>query len=159
MSEKRIYVIVPETVQHPLSLGGHVGHTVIVPRHDTITIVQPKGRIAAQVGHVTSRMRMRRMVEEVAKSERTRRRKLWVPCLEKLYGMAEEPITTIVLAVPDSYQLEFRQGLLEKAKIPVWVFFDMNEEYGPGSVKTAICTEPVEREKLYGIIDYLELWK
>ena len=50
--EKRIYVVVAETVQVP-------SDSVWMERE---TVSQPPGRIAAQVGHVVSKMRVVRAV-------------------------------------------------------------------------------------------------
>ncbi len=153
MEEKRIYVIVAETVQNPLEMKYVVpGHCVMRPTPDTKTIVQPKGRIGAQIGHVTSEMRMSTLVDTLF----AKKRKLL--CQEDLRVFASQAITTIVLAVPDSFQLEFRHYLLRRAGAKVHMFFDQNPEYGPGVVKTAICTEPVVKDSLVGPLDYLQLW-
>lgn len=164
MTEKKIYVLVAGTVQNPLTMKYETGsHFVMVPTPDTKTIVQPKGRIAAQVGHVVSLMRQDILIE-AAKTYVCRKpanRKGW-PELENWYreqkALASKAITTIVLAVPDSYQLEFRHGLIRETGIRVYPFYDENEEYGLGAVKTAICTGPVAKERLRGTLDYLELW-
>lgn len=162
MSEKRIYVIIAETVQNPLVMKyTHGKHFVMVPTPETKTIIQPKGRIGIQIGHVTSRMRMHGIVDRVAAQNldqiQTRAERLaWVGDLRV---KADEAITSIALAVPDSYQLELREHLIRKTGIQVCTFYDENPEYGLGSVKTAICTPPVERHKLGGALDYLELWR
>jgi len=136
--EKRIYVIVAETVQNELinCVSQDAPQRIIsVSTTATKTIVQPKGRIAAQVAHVVSKMRL----EGIRK-----------------YGV--EPYTTIILGVPDSYNLQLRDFLLEQNKVPICRFRDTNDEYGPGSVKTAICTVPIERSKTGYALDYLTLW-
>jgi hypothetical protein len=109
--------------------------TIVTGTTATKTIVQPKGRIAAQVAHVVSKMRVSNA---------------------PLYGI--DPYTTIILSVPDSYNLKFRDFLLEENRVVVYRFYDTNEEYGKDSVKTAICTEPIERRKLGYALDYLTLW-
>lgn len=137
IEEKKIFVIVAKTVQNPLYLQ------YLSEEHDTFlwtvgertkTIIQPVGRIAAQVAHVVSRMRTLQV---------------------KAYGHL--PYTTIILSVPDSFNLEFRYRLL-LPKTETYTFYDSNDEYGSDEVLTAICTVPIEREKLYGAIDYLPLW-
>ena len=136
--EKRIYVIVAETVQNPLNYEftrDMPVRMITLPNTDTKTIVQPKGRIAAQVAHVVSSMRM--------------------GAIERI---GQEVHTTIILGVPDSYNLEFRAFLLAKNAVECYRFFDTNEEYGVGRVLTAICTEPIERSKLGFALDYLNLW-
>ena len=160
MSEKRIYVIVAETVQNPLAMK-YIGdkHFIMVPTDETKTIVQPVGRIGAQIGHVTSKMRMHHMLSALGRAVAKSKGHDITPAIEEAKVMADEGITTIVLSVPDSYSLEFRHHLLRKAGIKTQMFYDQNDEYGMGVVKTAICTEPIEREKLNGITDYLKLWE
>ena len=136
--EKRIYVIVAETVQTDL-LGltsvDKPARTLMVSTTATKTVVQPKGRIAAQVAHVVSKMRLDTVAD---------------------YGTV--PYTTIILGVPDSYQLAFRAFLLEIHRVKCYHFFDTNEEYGPGEMRTAICTTPIERRTAGFALDYLNLW-
>lgn len=136
--EKRIYVIVAETVQNELIGAISIdspSRTIFVPTTATKTIVQPKGRIVAQVAHVVSKMRTKSIDRN-----------------------GTRPYTTIVLSVPDSYQLAFRAFLLNKNDVSFYTFFDTNEEYGTGEVRTAICTEPIERKQLGYALDYLNLW-
>ncbi len=71
---------------------------------------------------------------------------------------ASEGITTIILSVPDSFQLEFMKFLMQKKGVKVYEFRDENPEYGWGTVATAICTEPIEKSDLFGVTDYLPLW-
>lgn len=160
--EKRIYVIVANTVQNPLAVRDTKGDSfIMVPTSETKTIIQPKGRIAAQVGHVVSSMRMARLNAlhyAFNKAALAGRKKVATRISAVLTAEPVTAFTTIVLAVPDSYQLEFRQNLIQKADIRVHAFFDENVEYGRGAVKTAICTEPVTKEELNGTTDYLELW-
>lgn len=143
--EKRIYVIVAKTVQNPIYFqqvgksAEYSGKWLWTAGKETKTIVQPPGRIAAQAAHVVSKMCIVEFVNEG----------------NELVG---GPVTTIILSVPDIYQLEFRQRLIESLGVVCYNFYDVNEEYGNGTVLTAICTVPVEREKLYGAIDYLPLW-
>ena len=70
--EKRIYVIVDETVQNPLSYKITKDmpiRVITLPNTDTKTIVPPKGRIAAQVALSTS-MRMKE-IEYIGRSAYT----------------------------------------------------------------------------------------
>jgi len=160
MSEKRIYVIVAETVQNPLEMKYiGAGHFIMRPTADTKTIVQPIGRIGAQIGHVTSKMRMNYMLDSVARALGKKNvAKYPKAFIEDLKSLADEAYTTIVFSVPDSYDLEFRHYLLRKAGVKTYPFYDQNDEYGRGVIKTAITTEPVERERLLGVTDYLKLW-
>lgn len=138
MSEKRIYVIIAETVQTALvkELSQDLpARDIVLPSMDTKTIVQPKGRIAAQCAHVVSQMRFN--------SDASVGRGIY---------------TTIILSVPDSFQLQFRQFLLEQNGVTVYAFFDANEEYGQIGIKTAICTPLIEREEAGYALDYLNLW-
>ena len=161
---KRIYVVVAETVQHPLMHEWTGTHGILRPTDETKTIVQPKGRIAAQACHVVSRMRMSVLTDAgvTYACQRPARGKPW-PELQEWYEemkkKADEGITTIILSVPDSYQLAFMKFLMEKKGVKVHVFHDENPEYGYGHVMTAICTEPVEKSDLYGVTDYLPLWR
>ena len=151
-----------ETVQNPLETKNIGPWFLLKPTLETRTIVQPVGRIGAQIGHVTSKMRMARMFSVAVKAAQSKaglRKKpmaLWVDDLEPL---VDESITTIILAVPDSFQLEFRRSMISRAGVGVYEFLDTNLEYGPGRVRTAICTAPVVPSKLHGATDYLELWR
>ena len=163
-----IYVIVAQTVQHPLKYDcvfdskGHPHH-ILSPMESTKTVVQPKGRQAAQACHVVSLMRQDILTRSgiTFTCQRPAKGKPW-PELQKWYddmrAKARESVTTIIFSVPDSFQLEFYQNLLEKKGINVHTFSDQNDEYGWGHVRTAICTEPMLRDELFGITDYLSLW-
>lgn len=136
--ERRIYVIVAETVQTDLlnlMSEDKPFRTIAIGTTATKTIVQPKGRIAAQVAHVVSKMRMREIDEH-----------------------GTEPYTTIILGVPDSYNLQLRNFLLALNKIDAYQFYDTNDEYGTNPVLTAICTTPIERRTAVYALDYLNLW-
>jgi hypothetical protein len=169
MNEHRIYVIVPKTVQSPLEDKVRRKRIIQVATKQTKTTVQPVGRIGAQIGHVTSKMRMYRLVEAaIAKSEAFEKvgnatgLQYWLKDQIILGGESEgfvnEGITTIVLSVPDSFWLEHIHSLMRAKKIKTFGFIDTNEEYGGGLAKTAICTLPIDPAKLDGIIDYLPLW-
>lgn len=136
--EKRIYVIIAETVQtetvRPAAQFGPV-RTLLCPTVATKTVVQPKGRIAAQCAHVVSQMRMFQ---------------------KDIIGTSA--YTTIILSVPDSYNLQFRSFLLEQRDVRIYKFFDTNDEYGSGGICTAICTEPIFKADAGYALDYLNLW-
>jgi hypothetical protein len=161
VSKPRIYVIVAETVQNPLITEEFVPHHFrLTTTPDTKTIVQPVGRIGAQIGHVVSEMRMAAMltlVEKTLKKSETIEMRAGL----SLFGALEKktlPLTTIVFSVPDSFQLEFRKRLLRKSRIQVYSFYDENPEYGEGAVETAICTPPIMPERAYEPLAYLKLW-
>jgi hypothetical protein len=145
--EKRIYSIVAKTVQAPCIMRQVPSKTrwIIAAGPDTKTIVQPPGRIAAQHGHVVSHMRMHHLLKKDSRLH---------------FDLANLEITTIILSVPDSYQLHFMHYLLSQKLGPdkVYHFLDENDEYGPYDVKTAICTVPVLPTDVEGVIDYLPLW-
>jgi hypothetical protein len=125
--EKRIYVVVAETVK------ADAAHT--------LTVVQPAGRIAAQVAHVVSKMRV---------------------AMQAKY----EPITTIILSVPDSSGLKHIDHVLAMSDLAYETFWDTNEEYGKGfspdyqilSAMTALCTYPIDPTRREGLLDHLPLW-
>jgi hypothetical protein len=70
------------------------------------------------------------------------------------------PTTGITLACRDSKELGHVLYLLTRANIEYEIFMDDNAEaYGPGiRLITAICTEPVYKDQVTGILDYLPLW-
>jgi hypothetical protein len=152
--EKRVYVIVAETVQNPCNVILTNGRAVLEAGVDVQTIVQPKGRIAAQVGHVVSKMRLNETLGRIRAIGKIRKDKAVTILSEEV----RTPYTTIILGVPDSFQLMLRQCMLQREGVPTYLFFDENEEYGPGVVKTAICTPPVIRTEVGGALDYLNLW-
>lgn len=162
MEEQRIYVVVADTVQHPLTMyvyPNEDGYVKLLRQEDTRTILQPAGRCAAQVGHVVSKVRVA-MLKQYLHHELTRpgayKR---IKKTELFWETEAEPITTIVLAARDSFELNHVYHLLREAKIPVFEFEDDNlEAYGPGQVRTAIATVPVDPVAVDGILDYLPLW-
>jgi hypothetical protein len=134
--EKRIYVVVAATVNG----WNHDGKVLKVD--------QPWGRQVAQCAHVVSKMR-------------------WNEAVNFGYTTTDAPfksITTIVLQARDSRELQHVSDLLRNSNVVVTDFFDTNPDYGTSgfepfmSVKTAICTEPVEKFKTVGVLDYLPLW-
>ena len=126
--EKRIYAIVAASIE------GKNGK-----------VVQPLGRQVAQVAHVVSKLRFQEAAKPIREEEHITHRLF-------------EPITTIVLQARDAAELEHVFNLLRKKKIFVTLFSDTNPEYGPGSYVTAICTHPVFKSQVEGILDYLPLW-
>src|SRR5579859_7737129 len=102
-------------------------------------VVQPIGRQVAQVAHVVSKLR-------------------WHEALTPPSVPVWYPITTIILQARDANELQHVYALLRKKKIIPTTFADTNPEYGSGSYITAICTPPVFRTQVEGILDYLPLW-
>jgi hypothetical protein len=143
----RIYSVVAATVQNPLryTTEGFVRLT-----SESRTIVQPYGRQTAQHGHVVSKMRVKMAFEMVFTKDKKTGKTLGLE-------QAWEPVTTIVLQCRDSLELAHIKDLLEEAGLEVEEFLDDNPEYGPGKVRTAICTGLVYSKNVIGITDYLPL--
>jgi hypothetical protein len=166
----RSYVIVALTVQTPVKLievGGrftnHRYSASIGPTEETRTIVQPSGRLAAQACHATAVMTAA-LFKNYIYYDITHKDRLsaYEPSrkIQEFWEGPPAPITRIVLAARDSYELHHVYHLLRVAKIPVYDFIDRNTEaYGPGvEIMTAFATEPVDKEEVIGLIDYLPLW-
>lgn len=99
-------------------------------------VKQPLGRQVAQAVHVVSKMRV-----------------------EADYHQSWIPITTIILSARDVKEMEHVGKLLVRKKVAVTSFRDSNPDYGAEvSIVTAICTEPVYKKQVEGILDYLPLW-
>ena len=126
--EKRIYAIVAASIE------GQNGK-----------VAQPLGRQVAQVAHVVSKLRFAEAARPIREEEQITYRLF-------------EPITTIVLQARDTAELQHVWDLLRKKKIPPTTFADNNPEYGLGNYITAICTPPVFKAQVEGILDYLPLW-
>lgn len=150
--EKRIYCVVAQTVQVPL-----------IPQvlEQTKSISQPPGRLAAQVGHAVSILR-----EEMFKKQLLTRikkgKKKYSVTLKKELSKEFKPITTIVLGARDSFELNHVLNLLLIVGIETHPFYDTDQpDYGNPDLKvmTAIATEPVTKEDVIGILDYLPLWE
>jgi hypothetical protein len=141
----RIYSILAATVQNPLA-STNEGFPKLTK--ESKTIVQPYGRMTAQHGHVVSIMRVKMAFEMVFARQKNGKFD---------YSAAWEPITTIVLECRDSLELAHIKDLLEEADLEVEEMLDDNPEYGPGKVRTAICTWPVYAKNVVGITDYLPL--
>ena len=72
-----------------------------------------------------------------------------------------QPTTTIILEARDSFELRHVFDLLQNNDVPVYGFMDTEQpDYGSldAFVMTAIATEPVTREDVEGMLDYLPLW-
>ena len=131
--EKRIYVIVPKTIQAPgvlETLDGRIERVLNVP--------MPAGRLMAQCAHVVSKMRCYKNV---------------------MTGVEFSPITTIVLSVRNSKELAKTYRELS-ALVPTYAFCDTNEPvYGtPAEQLTALCTIPVLQSDVDDAIGHLELY-
>ena len=96
-------------------------------------ITQPPGRQVAQACHA-------------------------VGCYRSEEQIRYEPVTTIILQARDTNELDHVLYLLRKKKIETFLFHDENLEYGIGVYPTAFCTEPVYKDQIKGILDYLPLW-
>jgi Peptidyl-tRNA hydrolase PTH2 len=128
IEDERIYVVVPAVVFKGKGRDGPVK--------------QPLGRQAAQAAHVVSKMR----VYEAAKQSKADGSVTW------------RSYTTIILSARDANEMGHVWTLLSKKKIAVQHFSDTNPEYGTASLVTAICTWPVTKKQVEGILDYLPLW-
>jgi hypothetical protein len=153
--EKRSYVIVANTVQTQLISEPWLRTSDTVPVRKLITsehtrsVLQPDGRQIAQACHATARM-MEHLLEQVWREA----------LLAKQPWPQLGPLTRIILAARDSFELEHVRALLASVKIAVFDFEDTNAEaYGEGvSVRTAIATAPVYASDVVGLINYLPLW-
>jgi peptidyl-tRNA hydrolase len=119
---------------------------VIVP--ETVQVVQKRGkrpvtvrmepgRLMAQCAHVVSRMR-------VDRADRLR----------------FDRITTIVLSVRNSRELDMIHDSLDQHLVLVYEFLDHNPAfYGTQSnIKTALCTQPIIKDEVDAVIGHLELY-
>jgi hypothetical protein len=162
VSNKRIYCVLANTVQAPLTEVTVVNpvtekeHVRLVATEDTKTTHQPAGRLMAQQGHVVSRVRDIMFKQALIKN--------WDKLKKDsaVFDTYCDPITTIVLAARDSLELHHVMQLLDQAGIKVHEFKDTEQpDYGSAEleVRTAIATEPVSPEMVVGILDYLPLWR
>jgi hypothetical protein len=130
--EKRIYVLLPETVQVAQHIRG-------LKELQMVSIHMEAGRLIAQGEHVVSLMRM--------------------ICLDEL-SMC--PITTINLSVRNSKELEKVGFELSKIPgCSLTSFHDTNADfYGTEQeVLTAVCTTPITQEEADEAVGHLELFK
>lgn len=141
--EKRIYVVVAETVDTP---NGR--------------IKQPCGRAMAQACHAVGKMQVTSRIYRARDAERA-------PTTARL-GLEDMPFrecTTIILAARDSKELSHVELLLAREGINRYNFWDTNgevygasESEGDAHIMTALAIEPIEPIKVYGILNYLPLW-
>jgi hypothetical protein len=133
--EKRIYVVVPETIQTNVGypLGGAIFKGI-----QNVQMVP--GRLMAQCAHVVSKMCW--LMDDPMKE--------W------------EAITTIVLAVRNTRELQktFHELLLRTRDGEVVPFFDTNlEVYGTETPQfTTFCTTPVIKSDVDAALGHLELY-
>lgn len=156
--EKRIYVVVADTVQHPTS---YLSQTL--RRHaDTRDVVQPAGRQIAQACHAVRRMGHSMVIRAVLGlfTHPPKTFKAAKEAIAAISHLSYCPITTIILSCRDSFELEHCHKLLrDVAGIEAFKFNDTNSDaYGLGEVTTAFATMPVEPSKVVGALDYLPLW-
>ena len=162
LDEKIIYVVVAETVQHPLVPTGKGEKSLRTP--ETQTIVQVPGRLAAQACHAVRRMGHHMVIDAVkellsfANIVSLKKLKQAIHALDSL--VVYEPITTIILSCRDSFELEHTYNLLRDVNgVLAYKFNDTNPPvYGEGEVTTAFATVPVLKCQITGAIDYLPLW-
>ncbi len=174
-SDRRIYVVVANTVQVPVGLEMTDGHEILFRVPDAVSIKQIAGRAAMQNGHAKALVHLmmaKRALEPLLQgkyelpkdgNEDPTREEY----LDDMWNAIMTPITSIMLAARDSFELHHVYRLLEqRLGGRVYPFYDENKDvYGvkeDGSlnrVMTAIATEPIPFVKTGGILDYLPLWK
>lgn len=142
--EKRIYVIIPATVE---TAGGTYEHNL---RHfvdfskPVRVVVQPPGRQIAQACHVVSKLRFEIDKQYFGSTG---------PC-----PGAFDPITTIILQARDSKEMIHNFVSLNKKKLCPVLFTDENEAaYGQFKPITALAVLATPSQ-VKGILDYLPLW-
>lgn len=161
----RHYIILAQTVQHPLQiLSRSPGESLLtipreVPIEGTRNIVQPGGRLGAQIGHVSNIIGVmalkQYLAHELSKPGAYKRIRKTVDFWE----YEPQPITRIVKIARDSFELNHVYNLLQKAGVKTYFFMDSNiGAYGPGEVMTVVGTEAISKEDAIGLIDYLPLW-
>jgi hypothetical protein len=130
--EKRIYVLLPETVQVAQHIRG-------LKKLQMVSIHMEAGRLIAQGEHVVSLMRIHRLDE---------------------LGMS--PITTINLSVRNSKELEKVGFELSKILgCLLTSFHDVNADFQgtKQEVLTAVCTTPITQDESDEAVGHLELFK
>lgn len=172
---KRIYVVVAESVIHPLRYEEIAENILLnnksvigpaspfmVPKftEDSRIIRQVPGRMAAQAAHAVSKVRHFMLRSEVLRAERVAAKSKSKERWFKSDMLFFHPITTIILSCRDSFELHHVHQLLRKYVAAEFeTFADTNPEvYGEGKVMTALATHPVEPGQVSGILDYLPLW-
>lgn len=134
--EKRIYVVVAETVDTPNGV-----------------VVQPCGRAMAQACHAVGKMQVTRRIYH-ARDLRE------IGEVLDFEDLPFEECTTIILAARDSKELEHVNLLLANKGIARHLFADNNDAvYGEHArIATALATAPISPTEVYGVLDYLPLW-
>jgi peptidyl-tRNA hydrolase len=149
--EKRIYVVVAETVDTPSGV-----------------VNQSCGRMAAQCAHVVSKMQVHRITSLDSQKGRVRLALEAIASLVQILTSLKlksphklKPCTTIVLAVRDSRELNHIEALLAKFGHEHFTFVDSNPGvYGDGvEISTAVCTLPVYAIDMTLILGYLHCWE
>jgi hypothetical protein len=130
--EKRIYVVVAETIQTDEGL-----------------IIQPAGRQIAQACHAVTSLRY---VTTLIAGIQER------PCpLDKTLKNAFMTMTTIILQARNTAEMNHVYRLLRKKRLNPVLFADTNPEYGPGEWPTSFAVFATQKQT-EGILDYLPLW-
>lgn len=171
-SESKKHVVLAETVTLPLAMSIHPDNLVklsvdgstriMVAVAENIEILKDgkkarykmeAGRIAAQVAHVVSRLRMAYIMEHT-RDHPGKARNL-------VSDLLHTPITTIVLGARDSQEIKHIADLAEINNLLFEVFWDDNEAvYGSRDlVMTAVAIGPLDRMSFRGVTDYLPLYK
>lgn len=137
--EKRIYVVIPATVEVPVATYEHNGKHFVNFQKGARHVVQPAGRQIAQACHVVSKLRFLASENKVEPTE-------------------FQPLTTIILAARDSKEMMHGFLALQRRKLKPVLFSDENEgAYGNFKPITALAVLASSR-KVRGILDYLPLW-
>jgi hypothetical protein len=168
--EKIIYVVVAETVQHPLVRTISLPYR-LVRLDETRTIVQIPGRLAAQACHAVRRMGHNMVINAVSElltfNGIVSLKKLKQAIFSLRNLVTYQPITTIILSCRDSFELEHTYNLLrDHAGVAAYKFEDTNldvyctgcRQPCRGEVTTAFATVPVDKQEVLGYLDYLPLW-
>lgn len=130
VDQRRIYVLLPQTVQVPQGRGSH---------KKIVTKKMESGRLMAQVGHVVTQLRTD-------------------PDVLQEYG--RKPLTTITLAVRNSRELTKLMGDLSAVTSVWDFEDDNLPFYGTKrKVRTAVATAPVYREQVDDLLGHLERYK
>ena len=166
--DRRIYVVVANSVQVPMGLDMTYGHEILYRVPDALSIKQVAGRAAMQNGHAKALVHLIMAERALAPFMQG---KYEIPkddeYLTRLWDVIQTPVTSIMLAARDSFELHHVYRLLEqRLGGKVYPFYDENKDvYGvkedgtPHKVMTAIATEPIPFVKTGGILDYLDLWR
>lgn len=134
--EKRIYVVIADQFTH----RGFYNNDITAPYFYEGS--HPAGRLAAQVGHVVSKMRTMEIIESLIEPKDF------------------EPITTIVLSARNAKEIEMLYKIMLFVLGKGEIFYDTNDaDYGKDMKNaTAVCTYPVFKHAVEGILDHLPLW-